>query len=257
MSCCARVRIWGQPARFGFRARRHGRSEVRLRSWPRFEQDAAGRACVFKASMGADSTAASKSPGWLRMASSAIAAPIEWPIATTGLPPPAMSRVKRARSAASCSKSRASGRLGRRRGRVDSPWPRHSRHHTPRPRTARSAIVSKYFSMHSLNPPTSTQLTARGLVPREAHLSLARRRDQATPTKACRLEQSARQRRRLPAHYTFARARRYSPLGGPAGSCAASNRAAGFRRFFAASMLPEFDRGLAKPSPISHERSRK
>src|SRR6516225_11300422 len=85
-----------------------------------------------------------------------MAPPIDWPINRRGRSPLVSSSVNEASSATSRSKRRGRGRLGQRLGRSEPPCPRQSRHHTERPRAARSAIVSKYFSMHSEKPPTST-----------------------------------------------------------------------------------------------------
>src|SRR6516162_1878013 len=85
-----------------------------------------------------------------------MAPPIDWAISRRGWRDAGRVRVNSARSLASRSKRRGRGRLGQRLGRSEPPCPRQSRHHTERPRAARSAIVSKYFSMHSEKPPTST-----------------------------------------------------------------------------------------------------
>src|SRR5258708_16509512 len=74
-----------------------------------------------------------------------IAPPIEWATNRRGSGPVSFAAAKAARSAASRSKFRARGRVGRRRGRIEPPWPRQSRHHTSTPRAARSRTVSNCF----------------------------------------------------------------------------------------------------------------
>src|SRR6516165_12378684 len=92
-----------------------------------------------------------------------MAPPIDWAINSRGQRGAGRVCANSASSLASRSKCRGRGRVGHRRGRSEPPCPRQSRHHTDSPRAARSAIVSKYFSMHSEKPLTITH-SARGFV---------------------------------------------------------------------------------------------